>query len=311
MRPQQRRRRTREQPRRLRAPFDRKGTATARQRQPRQRRRTKIGSEIAVPDFPVTTSRQLGGQRLFEPAHCRDHTALRRCHVHGDVKPVRFGYRVEQQRQRVAPGIGADRCGSRRDLRAPIGDSDLSRQPGDLPLTGDGGVKNETVNAQRADVDIEIGQQRLARIGHDLECGHLAHRHRRGGRRADIDMICEIAEWAPIDPDLRRLQEHTLGIGQSEVADDHLAIKRPVEPPDANLHPVFEFIFLDLGNNEAPPGIAVEPDQEQREQQDQPQQRQADPAQDRHGPIARLCTHRGIDRHGRVISHQNACPIET
>ena len=124
-------------------------------------------------------------------------------------------------------------------------------------------------------------------------------------------MIREIAEWAPIDLHFRRLQENALGIGQREVADDHAAIKRPVEPTDADLHPVFEFKFLDLGNDESSPGITIEAYQEQREQQDQPEQRQADPAQNRHWPVPPFRACRPFSGLGRVPGHQKACPIDT
>ncbi len=278
MRTQQRGDRTGKQPRRLRHALDRERAIAATEPKPGQRCRTEIGDKGAVPCLPVAASRQLGRQRFGKAAHRRQHAALRRRNVQCHRQPVCLGNGVEQQRQRIALCIGPDRLGIGGDLGAAIGDCDLARQPPFLSLTSDRRFKNQAIDAHRADVDIKIGQQRLAGVGHDPEFGRLAHRHRRSGRRANVNMVREIADRPPVDPDLGRRQEHPLRIGQREVADHHLAIKGSVEPADADLHPVFELMFFDLGDHEAASGIAVQPDEEQREQQDQPQQRQTKPA---------------------------------
>src|SRR3546814_1614699 len=87
-----------------------------------------------------------------------------------------------------------------------------------------------------------------------------------------------------------RAQEDALRIGQREIANDHLAIKRAVEPADADLHPVLELIFFDLGDDEAPSGVAVQADTKQREEQEEPEQPEPDPAQNRQRPRDRKST---------------------
>src|SRR3546814_9968399 len=84
-------------------------------------------------------------------------------------------------------------------------------------------------------------------------------------------MIGEIADRPPVDAQFGRAQEDALRIGQREIANDHLAIKRAVEPADADLHPVLELIFFDLGDDEAPSGVAVQADKKQREEQEEPE----------------------------------------
>src|SRR3546814_8956273 len=83
-------------------------------------------------------------------------------------------------------------------------------------------------------------------------------------------MVRQKGKGPPVDPQFGRGQETPLGIGQRKVAHDHLAIERAVEAADTDLHPVLEFIFLDLGDHETAPRVAVEADQEKRDECDEP-----------------------------------------
>src|SRR3546814_7395050 len=56
----------------------------------------------------------------------------------------------------------------------------------------------------------------------------------------DIDMIRQIFEGPPIHDDSRRCQKNALGIGYLEIAKDHPAIKRAVDPSRFDLQTVGE-----------------------------------------------------------------------
>src|SRR3546814_17878198 len=70
-------------------------------------------------------------------------------------------------------------------------------------------------------------------------------------------MVREIADRPPVDTKFGRAQENALRSGQSEIADDHPPIERGVEPADAALTHVLDFILFELSDDEAPSGIAV------------------------------------------------------
>ena len=237
---------------------------------------------------------------------------MRRAKVERHREPVLFGDGIEEEPNRVTLRIRADRFGFGDDLRTPVGDRDLAGQPRFLPLARDRRFEYDPVDLQLADIDIDIGEQRFARVGHVLERGEAFDGHRPGGRRADVDVIGEEGEWAPVDLDLWRGDKTPLRIRYRKVADDHLAIERAIEAADADLHPVFEVIFFDLGYDEAAPSVAVQADQEQRDERDRAQQCDSRPARQaaRPGLAARL-SRLGRRFRVRFDGHQNAWPIET
>src|SRR3546814_1456656 len=67
----------------------------------------------------------------------------------------------------------------------------------------------------------------------------------------DIDMILQIFEGPPIHDDSRRCQKNALGIGYLEIAKDHPAIKRAVDPSRFDLQTVGEGQIGDLIGDEA------------------------------------------------------------
>ena len=177
-----------------------------------------------------------------------------------------------------------------------------------LPFASDGRLENEAIDAQAADVDVDIGKQRIARVGNRLELRHALQSNFLGGRRANVDMVGKIGKGPPVDPQFGRRQKYARGVRQGEIAHDHRAVKRSVEPTDADLHPVFKLKLFDLGNDEAPSGIAVEPDEKECEQRDKTEDRNRGAARDARGP-ARCCRIGGDRR--RLFHHQKACPIDT
>ncbi len=308
---EQRRRRARKQPRRPRGTLDRERPVARAQRQPGERRRAQRRVEAPVPARPVAAAGKLGRQRLLEPAECRQHPTGGSVDVERQRQAVLFGHRVEKQREPVALRLAADGLGLRRHLRAPVGDRDLAVDAEFLPRARHRRLDDEPVDAQPPDVDIEVGKQGFAGVGRRTECGQPLQHDRRGGRRTDIDMVIEIGERPPVDPDLGRAQEHAFRIGQREVAHHHRAVERSVEPADADLHPVRKFIFLDLGDDKAAPGVAVETDDEQCDQREQPADDDPRPAQHAARPRVTPPRRRVIHRLGGALGHQKACPIET
>src|SRR3546814_17056833 len=67
----------------------------------------------------------------------------------------------------------------------------------------------------------------------------------------NVDMIPQIFEGPPIHDDSRRCQKNALGIGYLEIAKDHPAIKRAVDPSRLDLQTVGEGQLGDLIGDEA------------------------------------------------------------
>src|SRR3546814_10131566 len=102
-----------------------------------------------------------------------------------------------------------------------------------------------------------------------------------------------------------------LGIGKRKVSHCDVSIERAVYGAVSYLHAVVEFIFLDLGDHETAPRVAVEAYQEKRYGCDEPEQRDADPAREAARPGIRGAHRLAIGVEGRVPRHQKACPIDT
>src|SRR3546814_3586764 len=104
----------------------------------------------------------------------------------------------------------------------------------------------------------------------------------------DIDMILQIFEGPPIHDDSRRCQKNALGIGYLEIAKDHPAIKRAVDPSRFDLQTVGEGQIGDLIGDEALSRSCVE---RRNSQQDQQYKAQNDPAADLQGSPSRAGPH--------------------
>ena len=134
-------------------------------------------------------------------------------------------------------------------------------------------------------------------------------------------MIADEREGPPVHPHRRREQELALRIADREILQDHLAVERSVDPPHADLHPVFEFERADLVGHEAPARAGVDQQDDRDEEGDDPQDAQPDPLGDPQRPVGparagavvlRLRLRHGFGHGGiRLVAHQNACPMET
>ena len=133
----------------------------------------------------------------------------------------------------------------------------LARDRGDPPLAADRRFGDEIRDAERADIDIVIRQQRIVARRRFSKFGRARQSDALGGQRADIDMAAQEFERAPVDAHFRRSQEHALRVGHGDIVQDHLAIERAFDASDIDLHPVLEFEPGDLIGDEtlARPGI--------------------------------------------------------
>src|SRR3546814_11838166 len=101
---------------------------------------------------------------------------------------------------------------------------------------------------QRRDVDVDIGQQRLSRVGHRLEFGQAQDIYPLRARREHIDMVRQAGKGTPVATQFGRGQETPPGIGQRKGAQNHLDIERYGEAATAESHPGPIRIFSYLGD---------------------------------------------------------------
>src|SRR3546814_18322492 len=92
-------------------------------------------------------------------------------------------------------------------LRAAVGDRDLARKPRLLPLAGNGGGEDDPVDLQPCDVDVDIGKQRLAGVGHRLEFGAPPDLDPLPGSPAPIDMVRPKGNGPQVEPQFGTGQE--------------------------------------------------------------------------------------------------------
>ena len=159
--------------------------------------------------------------------------------------------------------------------------------------TRDAFCKDNAVNLQLANVDIQIGQQRVAPVGQYAECGHPRNVERGRTQRGNVYAAGEIRQRVPIKPDFRRTGKAALGIAELDIAQDGIAVNRALNFPDTDIEAIFHFDRSNLPRDKIPSGLGIQPhiaagDNQQQQCNDRPR------------PYGNAPPH-----------HQNACPIDT
>ena len=329
-RAEQRRGRPFEQPRHARRPAHLERAVVSGDAQARELAARKIGIEPSGPAIPCPLARDLDAQGFGKPSQRRDHAVAGSIQIERDVEAIVVRHRIEFERDPIAarPALPRDRRCVERDLRAPVRDIRPAADRGDAAFPADRRFGDEIVDPEFADVDIVIRQQRIVARRCFGEFGQALQSDARRDQRADVDMAAQEFERSPIDAHFGRGQEHALRVGDGDVVQDHLAIERAFDAPDIDLHAVLEFEPGDLVGDEALARPGIEPEDQRADQQDDAAQYDRGPFRDfatdmtlamrRFRRFVRLS--RFLDRDGfgsallfdrSIVSHQNACPIET
>ncbi len=160
-------------------------------------------------------------------------------------------------------------------------------------LARDAFGKDNAVNLQLTDIDIQIGQQRVASVGHHAECRHPCDVERGRAQRGDVYAAGEIRQRVPIKPDFRRTGKAALGIAELDIAQDGIAVNRTLNFPDTDVEAIFHFERSNLPRDKIPSRLGIQPHIAAGDHQQQQ-------CHDRPGPDGYAPPH-----------HQNACPIDT
>ena len=198
--------------------------------------RAHAGGQAAIPFLPASAPLQRGLHRHLAPHQSGNQTLGRGINFQIDIKAVVVRHGIQLECQSVALRRS---CG-RLDHRTPVGNPRLSVKGRDLFFAGNGLGKNNAVHPQPVDPDIEIGQQRIAPVGHDIERRHPRHIQFTRCQCIDINNTCQIGEGMPVEPDFGRPRKGTLGVAKLHIAQHRAAINRSVNLPDPDVQPVFK-----------------------------------------------------------------------
>ena len=273
-----------------------------------------------LPRLPASAPVDARGQRRLQRRH-RGHHAADGCRQFGvHVEHVAIGDRIQRQPQAVATGDPrpAQRRGVRHQLRAAIGDMHCAIDTQHMRLARHRLRQHQPADVQPVHIDIQVGQQRRVGVARRrLQFRPARERDEIGRQPPHVDMVAGEGERPPVDVEPRAGEEHALGIGDAHVAQHHLAVERPVDPPDLDVEAGGGRITADTVGDEAAAGIGIDPQHDDTDQHDEREDRDQQPLQDAL-PQRALHSHdlggfgdgRFGGRHGRVVAHQYACPIE-
>ena len=321
------------QPRR-RQPLDRTGQVQARGGKATQLDMAILGRDADVGELPLPQRRERAtlprlpasapvdarGQRRLQRRH-RGHHATDGCRQLGiHVEHVAIGNRIQRQSQPVATRDArpAQRRGVRHQLRAAIGDMHRAIDTQHVRLARHRLRQHQPADVQPVHVDIEVGQQRRVGVARRrLQLRPARERDEIGRQPPHVDMVARKGERPPVDVEPRAGEEYALGVSDTYVAQHHLAVERPVDAPDLDVEARRRRIAADTVGNEAAAGIGIDPQHHDADQHDEREDRDQQPFQDALPQRAlRSHDHGGFGdggfggRHGRVVAHQYACPIE-
>ena len=257
-----------------------------------------VEQQTAVPLGPRALARDDGADVSIGADQSGEQAPARRGVIERDVELVAVGRGVDQ-RGKLVPAAQAAIGLDQRAARANIdlgGQIDLARGPGDTFGNG------QLVDHEAVDADIEIGEHRrvgITRAQVRKPRQQAAMRH----QRAHIQPAAEPVERPPVEIHQRHAQEHALRIGESHIVERRRAIKRAVDPPDADAQTRGGGEPGDAVDDQPVADPAVEHRNADPDQRGQRQQRGEDElAPARHAPFG---------QRDFILGHQNACPSAT
>ena len=233
-------------------------------------------------------------------------------HREAEVEPVVRRHRVEPQPQPVAAGKarrGERGRASSAELGAAVGDPDPAVDRQQVAPPGDRRIDQQPADAQPADVDVDVGEQRRVGIA-GAKRGKPVQPRLGDVERADVDMVAEVGEAADsrARPSGAR-KKMPWGSRASRSCRVSSPNTEPSIRPTSDLEARGRLEGVDLADDVAAARIGVQPDQEGADQQ---QRRASRPM-----PVHLATVSAGWRRRtttivgGRLGRHQKACPIET
>ena len=146
----------------------------------------------ALPARPVAPAGDARGDRLVGADQAGDEAVARPARRQGDVEPVLLRHRVEVEDQPVAAGEARRGEGARveADLGAAVGDLDPAVEAEQVPPPGHRRIDQQPADAQVADVDVDVGQQRRIGIA-GAQRGQPAQPRLGNVELADVDMVAK------------------------------------------------------------------------------------------------------------------------
>ena len=217
---------------------------------------------------------------------------------------------IQRQRQTVAACASVAAHGHRAgaNLRAPVGDMGAAAQGQHALLSRHGRLRDQPVDPQRGDVDIQIGQQRPLVRPAWRQLRDAVQDHFPRADAANVDMAAQIGQGPPIKREARCGEHRSPAIAQRQIVQGQRAIERSLDPPHRDAQPACKGLAGQLPRDQPVAGCGIQRRDQERQQQSRTQQRKrGDPQR----TPARTPGLGGVRCGWSRTVHQNACPIET
>ena len=167
-----------------------------------------------------------------------------------------------------------------------------------VTLAGNRRLQDQPADVEPADVEQDVGNERSVGI-HRAQRRQAGKRRLRYPQRVDVDVAAaHVGHEVVVDLRLRHGEECALRVGEGQAAEGDVAPDIAVDPLDVDLEAGRELKIVDPLDDEAPAGIAVQPDQEAGHRDDDEAQDDREPLGDPHRRIAAPDDHHLIGGRG-------------
>ena len=254
--------------------------------------------------MPVAIALDRQRHWLIRPGELGDDPATRPRDHHVDVEALVVRAAVQCQPDNVRRVGGGrqqvDDCTARADIRLADGTYRAA-------LTGDGRAKTEPVDPQIGQPNVEAGQDRALGLRR-TELRQAVKIGRLDMQSIDIETVGKPAQRIPVEIRARDTRELALGVREPDVAQSHGLEDLPLDGADAYAKACHRLPVGNLPNEEAVPGLAVQPARTTPDRQQQSDGEQQQPLADPRPGTAPA--RQGCDRHfGSILRGSGALRV--